>query len=449
MKTLQTTAAFLLSLFVLRSVSYATNGDILTGDGPISLSLGGVGVAAPQDAITAIAANPAALSLRTGVQAPVVADSASGKDAKADTPPEAPDYGVETNFGANIFLPFIKGETNGVSAGAHATVYPIPEIAVAIPLTKDRAWYFGLAAYGSSGLGVDYRGTALDNSKYFNFGPGGVAPLGAGIYTNYENLKFVPAVSYRISPQWSIGLGLQIDYSTLDLGQGTTSAFSVGVQPGIVYRPIQNLTFGASYTTPQPATFKRVDDFTGNGTLNDLKLESPQEVIFGGAYEAFDHRLLLEADGKWINWGGADGYKDFGWKDEWVAAVGAQFAIIPEKLFVRAGYDFGNNPVKSNNGFNGAFGPTGPQSYNQVQGISIPTYYYEAFRVIGYPAVVEDHLSFGVGYAFNKHFTVNLAYSHAFSHSVTENGTNPFGQPTTIGSKLSEDSVDIGLTWRF
>lgn len=40
----------------------ATNGDNLIGVGPVSRAMGGVGVAAPQDSITAIFVNPAAMS---------------------------------------------------------------------------------------------------------------------------------------------------------------------------------------------------------------------------------------------------------------------------------------------------------------------------------------------------------------------------------------------------
>ena len=445
MKTVPITLALLWSLTA--TVTYATNGDILTGEGPVSQALGGVGVAAPQDVITAISANPAALSLRTGLDlTPEKPSEGLSKDGKTTKPAEVDNHGLEIDFDATAFLPHVKGEINGVNGTGKGNVYPIPEIALAVPLTKDRSWYFGLAAYGSSGLGVDYRGSSLNNSTYYNFGGGNYAPLAAGTYTNYANLKFVPALSYRISSQWSVGLGVQVDYSTLDLGNGTSSAFSLGVNPGIIYHPIDPLTFGLSYTTPQPSTYNNVSDFNGDGKLDSLKLESPQEVVLGGAYEAFNHRLLFETNGKWINWSGAQGYKDFGWKDQWVAAVGIQYAIIPEKLFVRAGYNFGNNPVKPNDGFNGAYSPT---NVTVVQGKAIPNYFYESFRIIGFPAVVENHASVGLGYTINEHLKANLAYTHAFANTVSEKGTNLFGQPTTISSKLSEDSVELGLTWTY
>jgi long-chain fatty acid transport protein len=84
-----------------------------------------------------------------------------------------------------------------------------------------------------------------------------------------------------------------------------------------------------------------------------------------------------------------------------------------------------------------------------VQGKSIPNYYYETFRIIGFPAIAEHHVTVGVGYQFTPTFSVNLGYMHAFSNTVTESGTNIAGQPVTLESTLSEDTVDFGLTWRF
>jgi len=55
----------IITIFTIAAVSagaaWATNGDNLIGVGPISRSMGGVGVASPQDSISAIFANPAAM----------------------------------------------------------------------------------------------------------------------------------------------------------------------------------------------------------------------------------------------------------------------------------------------------------------------------------------------------------------------------------------------------
>ncbi len=129
-------------------------------------------------------------------------------------------------------------------------------------------------------------------------------------------------------------------------------------------------------------------------------------------------------------------------------AVGAQFEAIPG-LFLRAGYNYGENPVNEHNGFDGSFGPMGPNSVNEIQGKTVPTYYFETFRIIGFPAIVEHHLTFGIGYEINETWSINLGYVHAFEKSISETGTDITGQPVELESTLSENSFDFGITWRF
>ena len=73
---------------------------------------------------------------------------------------------------------------------------------------------------------------------------------------------------------------------------------------------------------------------------------------------------------------------------------------------------------------------------------------FERLRIIGFPAVVESHLTLGFGYQFSPAFSLDLGYVHAFEETITERGTF-MGQPVTFESDLSEDSLDFGLTWRF
>jgi long-chain fatty acid transport protein len=193
---------------------------------------------------------------------------------------------------------------------------------------------------------------------------------------------------------------------------------------------------------------KNVSDFDQDGTRDNLELESPQQLGFGAAYEFMQGKLLLASDVKWINWSDAKGYDDFDWDDQVVFAIGGQFRAT-ESLVLRAGYNYGSNPVNEHNGWDGSFGPTGPNSFNTVQGKNIPTYYYETFRIIGFPAVVEHHLTLGMEYRFSQRFFLSLGGMYAFENSVTERGTDPFGQPVTLESTLKEYGLDLGLTWRF
>jgi long-chain fatty acid transport protein len=432
MKKLSKVLAIFSFAVMLSTAAFATNGINLIGVGPIARSMGGVGIAQPLDAISAVFANSAAMCF--GEYCP----------------------GSEFNFAGTAFMPKIDakitnrgGITPGTfSADAEDNVYPIPAIGFSAPLGKEGTkWRFGLAAYGVSGLGVDYRNTAIDNSKFYDFSggtntQGPFGPMATGVYTQLQIMKFAPAIAYQVTPKLSLGLALPIDYGVLDLQDGGSSGFALGALPGIIYKPIDNLSIGLTYTSPQKITYKHVSDFDQDGTYDDLDLESPQQVGFGIAYDFFDAGLVIEADVKWINWADADGYKDFDWDNQTVFAIGAQYKVT-DRMALRAGYNYATNPVNEHNNFNG-------QTPATVQGKTLPSaYYYETFRIIGFPAIVEQHLTLGVGYKVSDAFSINLGFVHAFENSITESGTDLFGQPVELESTLSETSVDFGLTWRF
>ena len=213
----------------------STNGTNLIGIGPIARSMGGVGIAAPQDAISAIFANPAAMCF--GAYCP----------------------GSEFNFAGTLFRPEpeAKVTVGGVTASAKSDdkIYNIPAIGFSVPIpVAPQIWRFGLAAYGVSGLGVDYRDTAIDQPNFF--GPG--APLVAGSDTQLQTMKFAPGVAYQPTDRLSLGVALHIDYSSLDLGDGSTFNYGYGYQLGIIYRPTDVISLGASYVSPQKVKYENV-----------------------------------------------------------------------------------------------------------------------------------------------------------------------------------------------
>jgi long-chain fatty acid transport protein len=407
---------------VLSSSAFATNGDNLIAIGPIARAMGGVGIAAPQDAISAVFANPAAMCFG----------------------PYCPSS--EFNFAGTLFMPHVDASVTEGGKTFHADsdekVYAIPAIGLSYPLTSGAPfWRLGLAAYGVTGLGVDYRDTALDKPHYFDLGPFGTQPLIAGEYTQLSIMKFAPAIAVQPLEKLSLGLALHIDYADLDLRSGSSSSFGVGVQVGAIYKLMDDLSLGFNYVSPQNIDHDEVSDFDGDGQPDTLKLQSPQQVGLGLAYKLLDNKLLLETDVKWINWADANGYETFDWDDQWVFAFGVQYAPIP-RLNLRLGYNYANNPVNEHNGFVG-------NTLTSVQGKYLPTYYYETFRIIGFPAVVEQHIPCGIGFDLTSKFALNLGYTHGFEKTIKETGTNFLGQPTMLKSSLSEDSIDFGLTWRF
>ena len=79
-----------------------------------------------------------------------------------------------------------------------------------------------------------------------------------------------------------------------------------------------------------------------------------------------------------------------------------------------------------------------------VQGKKMGTFGYEYFRVIGFPGIVESHVTFGAGYDFSPKFALNLGYKKALAKTITETSG-----PVTLKSELSEAAYDLGLNFKF
>jgi len=428
--------AVLIVLTVIATLSpaaFATNGTLLIGVGPISRSMGGTGVAAPQDAIGAVFANPAAMCFG----------------------PYCPSS--QFDFAGTLFMPEQKAKITAsgqtFSAESHDQNYAIPAIGFSVPIGEaESRWRFGLSAYGISGLGVDYRDANIDRPDYYPLPsppfPEDSAPLAAGTYTNLQLMKFAPTIGWQATNQLSVGASVHINYTTLDLGDGSSAAYSYGVQLGALYKPLDQLSLGLTYVSPQEAKYNNVADLDGDGARDNLKLEQPQQVALGVAYEFLKPGILLEANGRWINWSDAKGFEDFDWKDQYVIAVGGQWEAI-DHLFVRLGYNYAKNPVDEHNGWNGNFFlPGGPNTVD-VQGKNVPVYFYETLRMVGFPAFVEHHITTGIGYEFGENLIINLSYVHAFENSMTETGFAADGSDAKIESKLYEDSLSFSFSWRF
>jgi len=387
----------LLATLGISSVVFATNGDLLIGVGPVSRAMGGVGIGLPTDADSVIFSNPALMSA-----------------FKRTT----------FSFGGTLFMPHTKGYTKSAlnketaaSAKSNSKYFAIPSIAIIYPLNQ--SWTFGIAAYGISGMGVDYRNTKVDCGS------------GKGCYTNFQMMEVSPSVAYKMG-KFSFGAGLDLTYGALDLGNGMGTDYGVGIQIGASYRVNSLINLGLVYKSPISMTYPRVMDFNRDGTLDSMKLQQPQQVGLGVGITP-NESISIGADLVWVNWKNAKGYKDFNWDNQWVFKIGGQYKVN-NFLTLRAGYNYGKSPVK------GRYLnlPNDPQKAGQMEA-------YECMRIIGFPAIVEQHLTLGAGFQLTKNLRMDLSYIHAFSKTVESKANNG----DYWKSKLSEDSVSIGLTWSF
>ncbi|MDP2864942.1 MAG: outer membrane protein transport protein [Elusimicrobiota bacterium] len=382
--------------------AYATNGVNLIGVGPASRAMGGTGIAAPQDAISSIFSNPATLSQISGQQ---------------------------FNFAGTYFAPEVKatvlapaggGMPGNWKATSQDAAYAVPAIGLATPMNDKMM--FGIAAYGVSGMGVDYRNKDPMNTN-----------------TKVSVMKFVPAVSLKYGA-FSYGAGLDIDYQAADFGAGLSHNYALGARLGAGYE-YGMWNFGLTYVTAQNVAHKRIYDFDGTGAgaafngYDTLKLENPAQYGAGLSYKGLAG-WILSADVKYVDWANADGYKDFAWESQTVYALGVQNKTT-YKLTLRAGWNYGKSPLKVHNNFN-------LSGMTNVQGKNMGTFGYEYFRVIGFPGIVETHLTFGGGYEFSPKFALNLGYKKALAKTITETSG-----PVTLKSELSEVAYDLGLMFKF
>lgn len=386
---------FFMAAFVT-TVVFATNGDNLIGVGPTSRAMGGVGIADAQDSISAIFSNPATLSQIDGDQFNFTGTYFNPSvKAKVVSPPPP--------FGVGVW-----------SAKSKDAAYAVPAIGLSHRINEN--YTFGIGAYGVSGMGVDYRNQDPMNTN-----------------TKVSVMKFVTAIAYKRG-NFSYGIGLDLDYQGADFGAGLSHNYALGARIGANYQ-YERWKFGIVYVTPQDVKHERIFDFDGDHIYDDLKLENPAQYGFGIAYK-FSDRFSSAFDVKYLDWNSANCYKDFGWDSQWVYALGFSYKAT-DRLTLRAGYNYGKSPLNKNNNFN-------PMGITIVQGKGIPTFGYEYFRIVGFPAIVEKHLTMGLGYDLSDKVSLNIGFKHAYEKTIEE--TFAFG---SIQSKLSEDAIDFGVTFKF
>jgi long-chain fatty acid transport protein len=427
--------------------AYATNGHQMVGFGAYQNGMCGAVTAAPFDTTTALN-NPAGLARLT---------------------PRGDFYGDA--FLPDREVDFTRAGGSKTSGGTN--MYLIPTVGWAAPLNASGTLVFGGALSNTSGMGVDYE--AMNTTYLQANSAAGVnGPMMTGrIYSRYYLYKLAPALSYKVTDKLSLGVALNADYQILDLRQWFTSndtvrypasagylsamgmnlgagegALGVGFSVGALYDVTDQITLGASYISKQwfqDMNYKLMSgDVTyspGDGTLYTSRngdyawsgMDFPQQAAIGIAIKPIKS-LVLDVDYKFINY--ADTYDvqslngtfdtmntstgargtassmplNFGWRNVHVIAVGVQYQAM-DSLWLRAGYNYGNSPIKKEDVDNNW----------------------------AFPAVVEHHASVGFTAKFLKNWMIHGSYMHGFANDLTSN--------TNVKISLSEDIVSFGLSY--
>ncbi len=384
-----------------------------------SKGMGGVGIALPQDAMSA-ATNPAGMV----------------------------DVGNRLDFGLDVFMPdrtaTYTSAYQGVAAGDYRSgqrEFFVPEFGYNRLIGNDMA--AGVVVYGNGGMNTNY-GTNLITSS------------GSKTYSNLEQLFIAPTLSKKVGDH-SFGVSLNLIRQTFeakgleafDTSSNTTYVGSVtnrgedistgwGLKFGWTGQVSPTVTLGAVYQTRSKMT--KFDKYKGL-FAEEGGFDIPETYGLGVAIKATP-KATIAADVTQINYGsikslanpgtlfpqvsgtpmGLSNGSGFGWKDMTVFKLGVSYEYSPN-VMLRAGYNYAQMPITSQN-----------------------TY----FNILA-PATVEQHLTLGATWTLENKSELTLSYMHAFSKSVAGvpngNGQTVAGYPVDL--KMQQNAVGIAYGWRW
>ncbi len=421
--------AFALIAAGVSTGAHATNGMNMDGYGPISSAMGGTSMAY-DNGNAAMMNNPATLSLGQDGNRLDLAVGFLG-----------PDVAATTNMGMGP-----------MKAGSGGDAYLMPAVGWT---RKDGSWAYGLGMFAQGGMGTEYSANTwigmMDGMEQRS-------ELGVG--------RVIAPLSYNVNDKLSVGGSLDFVWANLDIKMAMPGAVMAGLitgmptlplppaiagmarldfsddndytgkakgtgwagKLGFVYKASPTVSIGASYhsktalsdmkTGASGATF--FADVNGDGTYDPMigeampgkvtvrDFEWPETFAFGVAIQATPETMLA-LDIKHIGWedvmknfnmtySNAFGSVDFAlpqnWDDQTVLQIGVSHKTS-DRLTLRAGASFASNPIPDQ------------------------TVHYL------FPAITENHVSVGVGYALNKDSEINFSLTHAPEVSVTNPGMAP------------------------
>ena len=402
---------------------FATNGYFAHGYGTKNKTMGGAGVALPQDSLAA-ATNPAGMAF----------------------------VGNRFDFGMEFFAPqrayIITGSSvPSFNQGQRSenSFFVVPSMGVNFILPWQDT--FGISVYGNGGMNTEY------SKEVFGAPFGGTGPTGVDLIQLFVPLTY----AHKITPTASVGVsvipvyqqfkatGLQpftfISSQTSKVSNnGYASSSGVGYKVGGQMDIPGDVTLGVSYQGK--IDMSEFDEYAGLFPENG-NFDIPSSYTLGAAWKVMPN-LTLVFDYQRINYTyskavsnssqlpppvttntlGTENGPGFGWADIDIYKLGMQYAT--GSWIWRAGWNKGDNPVEAD--------PV--NSNGEVM-----------FNILA-PGVVEDHYTLGFTKTLTPTVEINVGYMYAPKVVVT--GTNPviFGGGTTT-IYLYENSVEMSLGIKF
>lgn len=425
---------YLVLLFLtLAGAARANIGMENLGYGAAVVGMGGTGVAAGEDT-TVINTNPAGL-VRLG-------------DGRAD-------------LGLEIMFPDF-GLRNAVNdSDGEGPVYFIPAGSFAVRPT--RRLLVGLGMFNEGGTGTEYGDLLVDNALM-----GGSGLESIEHRSRFGFMILAPAAACQIAETLAIGVSPQIGYGTFEMEmpwpqpdlrrfgaaelEGKDFAFRLKV--GVLWQLADWLGFGLAYTSAADLDLKgniRIKTATGDieGMLSQSLLRGDAEMNIGwpeaykgGVFLDFRSRgwPLLALEVQRVNWSRyfdgipvrfkhltLDGVPQpdqsstmaVGMEDQTAYRVGIEIPAS-DRLAVRLGYTYGRNPIPASG----------------------------LLPVIN--AIVEHHVTLGIGYRLPKGFILNAAAVWGFENTVrteTPHAVTPDAAGTAVDMGFFSLLIQFSYSW--
>ncbi|WP_430817322.1 OmpP1/FadL family transporter [Carboxylicivirga sp. RSCT41] len=335
----------------------ATNGYYFIGFGTLSKGMGGTGVAYYKTSL--IGNNPAGrvhLGKQFNVSGTLLFPTTS--------------YNVIGNpSGIDGTLPLAPGKVE-----SDIKLLFIPNLGANWQLNEKSA--FGVSVYGN-GLSCEY-----PTQTYWD-------PSSETTDITYYQIYIDPSYSYKINEKHSIGFSAMILSQMFEIngmntfaalssspenvsGNGADLSFGIGAKIGYLGELFDGFYLGATYQTR--AYSSKLDKYEGL-LAEQGSMDAPSTWTIGINYEISDKwRALFDVQqinysevkslsNKFLSQGalGADNGPGFGWEDMTVFKFGTEYQVN-EGLALRAGYAFGEEPVRESEVF---FNIMAPMVHNQ------------------------------------------------------------------------------------
>ena len=417
------TVTVICAAVIAPTAALATNGYFAHGYGTKNKGLVGAGVALPQDSMIA-ATNPAGMVMvgeRLDVGAAIFSPSPRSYRAETATAPgHVNGSGLNTNTESenDFFLIPHVGYNMMLDANSSAGISVYGNGGMNTRWMPDTT-PGGAGIYGGGEAGVDLKQLFINGTYARKFSDKG--SWGASLILAYQEFEAKGLSAFG---------GFSNDAANLsDNGVSTSTGF--GIKMGVQTEVTPGISVGASYQSEM--AMSEFDDYAGLFAENG-DFDIPSTITVGLAWETspkstlvLDIQKIMYSDISAIanpasnlaGCGGGDTTQclggsngaGFGWEDMTIVKLGYQWEM--SDMIWRVGFSSGDQPI-----------PDTEMNFNILA-----------------PAVVEEHVTFGLTKAMDKNSEINFALMYAPENTVTGNPT------TTQQVELEMTQLEVELSY--